>query len=102
MPLASPVLWLALNLPELAQSLVTALITLDRDFTHRRIRGSLRLLDCVAGGAVGLLFVSLGVNSFLWWSVAFIFGLARSQDSISATVPGRTLARKVVSPLLCL
>ena len=71
-----PVLWLALNLPELTQSLVTALITLDRDFTHTRIRGSLRLLGCVAGGALGLLFVSLGANSFLWWSLALIFGLA--------------------------
>jgi uncharacterized membrane protein YccC len=71
-----PVLSLALNLPELTQSLVTALITLDRDFTHTRIRGSLRLLGCVVGGALGLLFASLGMNSFLWWSVALIFGLA--------------------------
>jgi uncharacterized membrane protein YccC len=71
-----PVLWLALNLPELSQSLVTALVTLDRDFTHTRARGSLRLLGCFAGGALGLLFVSLGVNSFLWWSAALIFGLA--------------------------
>jgi uncharacterized membrane protein YccC len=71
-----PVLWLAFNLPELTQSLMTALITLDRDFTQTRIRGSLRLLGCVAGGILGLLFVSLGVNSFLWWSVALIFGLA--------------------------
>jgi uncharacterized membrane protein YccC len=71
-----PVLWLALNLPELTQSLVTALMTLDRDFSHTRIRGSLRLLGCVAGGALGLLFASLGANSFVWWSVALIFGLA--------------------------
>ena len=71
-----PVLWLALNLPELTQSLVTALITLDRDFAHTRIRGSLRLLGCVAGGGLGLLFVLLGMNFFLWWSVALIFGLA--------------------------
>ena len=74
--LVIPVLWLALNLPELAQSLVTALVTIDRDFTHTRIRGSQRLLGCVAGGALGLLFVSAGLNSFLWWSVALIFGLA--------------------------
>jgi hypothetical protein len=73
---AIPVLWLALNLPELSQSLVTALVTIDRDFAHTRIRGSLRLLGCVAGGALGVLFASLGTNTFLWWSVAFIFGLA--------------------------
>src|SRR5262249_50383787 len=61
-----PVLWLALNLPELTQSLVTALTTLDRDFTHIRIRGSLRVLGCASRGALGLLFVSLGTNPFLW------------------------------------
>jgi uncharacterized membrane protein YccC len=71
-----PILWLAFNLPELTQSLVTALMTLDQDFSHTRIRGSLRVLGCVVGGAPGLLFASLGANSFLWWSVALILGLA--------------------------
>jgi uncharacterized membrane protein YccC len=51
-------------------------MTLDQDFSHTRIRGSLRVLGCVVGGAPGLLFASLGANSFLWWSVALILGLA--------------------------
>ena len=71
-----PVLWLALNLPELTRSLVTALITLDRDLARTGSRGSLRILGCMAGGALGLLFTSIGINSFLWWSVTLVFGLA--------------------------
>jgi uncharacterized membrane protein YccC len=71
-----PLLWLIFQLPEIAQSLVTALVTLQGDRTQSHHRGSQRIAGCLLGGSLGLFFAVIGFQSFGWWSVAFVTGLA--------------------------
>jgi uncharacterized membrane protein YccC len=72
---AIPLLWLIFQLPEIAQSLVTALVTLQGDKSQSRNRGSQRIAGCLLGGALGLFFALIGFRSFGWWSVTFVAGL---------------------------
>jgi uncharacterized membrane protein YccC len=69
------ILWLWLNLPSLPQIVITCLVVLDRDGASTHFRGLQRILGCLAGGACGLLTVSLGPDSFLIWSVILIGGV---------------------------
>ncbi|MBV8969870.1 MAG: FUSC family protein [Verrucomicrobia bacterium] len=73
--IAIPLLWLIFQLPEIAQSLVTALVTLQGDKSQSRNRGSQRIAGCLLGGALGLLFALTGLRSFGWWSITFVAGL---------------------------
>ncbi|MBV8586291.1 MAG: FUSC family protein [Verrucomicrobia bacterium] len=73
--IAIPLLWLIFQLPEIAQSLVTALVTLQGDKSQSRNRGSQRIAGCLLGGALGLLFALTGFRSFGWWSITFVAGL---------------------------
>jgi uncharacterized membrane protein YccC len=68
------VLWSRLNLPSLTQIIVSALVLLDRDSETMHLRSLQRILGCLVGGAVGLLAIWLGPDSFLIWSVTFIAG----------------------------
>jgi uncharacterized membrane protein YccC len=70
-----PILWSWLNLPSLSQIVVSCLVVLDRDGASTHFRGLQRILGCVAGGAVGLLTIRLGPDSFLIWSVMLIAGI---------------------------
>jgi uncharacterized membrane protein YccC len=72
---AIPLLWLIFQLPEIAQSLVTALVTLQGDKSQSRNRGSQRIAGCLLGGALGLFFALTGFRSFGWWSITFVAGL---------------------------
>jgi uncharacterized membrane protein YccC len=72
---AIPLLWLIFQLPEIAQSLVTALVTLQSDKSQSGNRGSQRIAGCLLGGAFGLFFALPGFRSFGWWSVTFVAGL---------------------------
>jgi uncharacterized membrane protein YccC len=72
---AIPLFWLILQLPEIAQSLVTALVTLQGDKSQSRNRGSQRIAGCLLGGGLGLFFALTGFRSFGWWSITFVAGL---------------------------
>jgi uncharacterized membrane protein YccC len=70
-----PILWSWLNLPSLAQIVVTCLVVLDRDGAATHFRGLQRVMGCLAGGACGLLTIRLGPDSFLIWSVMLVAGV---------------------------
>lgn len=70
-----PILWSWLNLPSLSQIVVSCLVVLDRDGASTHFRGLQRILGCVAGGAVGLLTIRLGPDSFLIWSIMLVAGI---------------------------
>jgi uncharacterized membrane protein YccC len=70
-----PILWSWLSLPSLAQIVITCLVVLDRDGASTHFRGLQRVLGCLAGGALGLLTIRLGPDSFLIWSVMLVTGV---------------------------
>ena len=70
-----PILWSWLNLPSLSQIVVTSLVVLDRDGASTHFRGLQRVLGCLAGGAVGLLTIRLGPDSFFIWSMMLFAGV---------------------------
>src|SRR3984957_4259674 len=69
-----PILWSWLNLPSLAQIVVTCLVVLDRDGASTHFRGLQRVMGCLAGGAFGLLTIRLRPDSFFTWSVMLFAG----------------------------
>ena len=55
--------------------LISCLVVLDRDGASTHFRGMQRILGCLAGGALGLLTVRLGPDSFFIWSAMLIAGV---------------------------
>ena len=70
-----PMLWAWLSLPALTQIVASSFVVLDRDIAATSSRGLQRLLGCFAGGALGLLAVRLGPDSFFIWSIALLSGI---------------------------
>jgi uncharacterized membrane protein YccC len=73
---AIAVIWAVLNLPSLAQSMITAVIVLNRDVATSRARARLRIAGCLLGGAAGIVCVLLISDSFPVWSILLLLGLA--------------------------
>lgn len=69
------VAWSLLALPSLLQIVISAIAVIDRDVTLMRTKGLHRILGCLLGGSLGLFFTSLGIDSFIAWSLVFIAGL---------------------------
>jgi uncharacterized membrane protein YccC len=70
-----PLVWAWLNLPSLTQIVASSFVVLDRDIPATSTRGLQRLLGCLVGGALGLLAVRFGIESFFIWSIAFGSGI---------------------------
>jgi len=71
-----PLLWSWLNLPSLAQSLITVLVLMDLNVDTSRFKGVQRMIGCFIGGATGLMATLLTVESLSLWSAIFILGMA--------------------------
>jgi uncharacterized membrane protein YccC len=65
-----PLLWSLFDLPAVTQIAVSALVVLDRDAGGMGLRGSQRLLGCLAGGAYGLAALGGGLDVFPVWLAA--------------------------------
>jgi uncharacterized membrane protein YccC len=63
------------SLTVLAKGASRVIGVLDRDIATTSSRGLQRLLGCFAGGALGLLAVRLGPDSFFVWSIALLSGI---------------------------
>jgi uncharacterized membrane protein YccC len=70
-----PMLWAWLNLPSLTQIVASSFVVLDRDIAATSSRGLQRVLGCFGGGALGLLAVRLGPDSFFIWSITLLSGI---------------------------
>jgi uncharacterized membrane protein YccC len=70
-----PLLWSWLNLPSLAQSLITVLVLMDPNVETFKFKGAQRIIGCFLGGAAGLLGMLMTVESLSLWSVIFILGI---------------------------
>ena len=93
-----PILWSWLNLPSLSQIVVSCLVVLDRDGASTHFRGLQRILGCVAGGAVGLLTIRLGPDSFFIWSIMLVAGIFLFSLIPTVVLDGLTSVLREESP----
>ncbi len=62
--------WVAFDLPQLTQVLISSLVVVDADPAATRHRGFQRILGCVIGGATGLLVIGINATNIVWWTVS--------------------------------
>src|SRR5262249_1757796 len=62
--------WVAFDLPQLTQVLVSSLIVVDVDRAATRHRGFQRILGCVIGGATGLAVIGINATNQVWWTAS--------------------------------
>jgi uncharacterized membrane protein YccC len=70
------IIWAFFALPSLSQSMITAVIVLNRDVATTRHRAQFRVVGCMLGGAVGLLCIVFVADSFVVWSIMLLLGIA--------------------------
>jgi len=70
-----PLLWRLFELPSVVQMAVTALVLVDRDLLAQRLRAGQRIRGGLAGAALGLGLLGLGLNSLPIWLTALGGGL---------------------------
>ncbi len=73
---AIAIIWSLFNLPSLTQSMITAVLVLNRDLTSSRTRAQFRIVGCLVGGAAGLICILFVADSFAVWSIILLLGVA--------------------------
>ncbi len=74
--LAIAILWSLFALPSLTQSMITAVLVLNRDIAASRTRSEFRIGGCLVGGAAGLVCIVFVGDSFAVWSIILLLGVA--------------------------
>lgn len=70
-----PVIWMLLQLPSLAQVLVSTFAIINRDFASTFRKGLLRIRGVLVGGGLGLIVIGLTMESFVLWCLLFVLGM---------------------------
>ena len=70
--------WLALDLPQPVQTLITVLAVMNANVAAQKKKSFERFAGVLIGGCAGLLVVAMSIESFVVWSAVLLVGVAVS------------------------